>query len=173
MTDTIQTFPAPPPATPASVVNVSAAQVWSAAAQNIFIAGIVGLLMFNGKISEELGLLALGAISGIDLLGRIKAKASPIAALAVGATGMISKLPHLFVALALGSSLFGGCAALGVDQPKSAADVAALVRSTLDQTVRICQLPVAQQADVSKVCAQVISARRLAGTVADEDGGAE
>lgn len=157
-----------PPVLPTNVVHVSAAQVWSAAAQNIVIASIVGLLMFNGKISEELGLLALGAISGIDLIGRFKAKASPLAALAIGATGMISKLPHLIVALAIGSSLFGGCAALGVAPPKSPEEVASLVRTTLDQAVYTCQLPAAKK-DLSKVCDQILRARQLAGN--DDDGG--
>ena len=142
------------PENPAPVVVVSAAQVWSAAAQNIIIALVIGALMLYGKVSTELGLLALGAVSGIDVLGRLKAKASTGAALAIGATGMLSRLPHLLVALAVGG-LVSGCAGI----PKDAGEAARAVRTALDQATYVCTLPVAESPELSKVCRQVAEAR--------------
>lgn len=158
-----------PPPLPSTVVQVSAAQVWSAAAQNLLIAGIVGYLMAVGKVSTELGLPALLAIAGIDLLGRFKAKASPLAALAIGATSFMSKLPHTLVAIAFGTALFSSCAALGVSEPKSAEDVAQLVRTTLDQGVALCQVP-AFGKDASKVCDQLAHARSALGQPTHQGG---
>ena len=98
--------PVPEITPPAPIVQVSAAQVWSSAAQNLVIAIIIGGLMWAGKVSEELGLIALSAVSGIDFAGRIRAKSSAAAALALGATTFLPKLPHLLVLITLGSSLF-------------------------------------------------------------------
>ena len=158
----------PPPAvvqvTSAAVVQVSAAQVWSSAAQNIIIGVIIGGLMFTGKVGSEIGLLALGAVSGIDLLGRFKAKTTPLAALALGATGMLGRLPHLLVALVVASTLFSGCGLLpSAAEPKDAKDGADLVRTTLDQAVYACELPVSKNGDISKVCSQILDARRALG----------
>jgi hypothetical protein len=157
------TFPPPPPLPtiilpPANtVVQVSAAQVWSAAAQNLLIAGIIGYLMAIGKVSTELGLPGLLAIAGIDLLGRFKAKASPLAALAVGATSMLSKVPHMLFALILGTALLG-CGQL--QAPKSPADMAELVRSALDSAVYVCtKAPVGVNADLDKSCDQIVRAK--------------
>ncbi len=157
----------PPPAvvqvTSAAVVQVSAAQVWSSAIQNIIIGVIIGGLMFTGKVGSEIGLLALGAVSGIDLLGRFKAKTTPLAALALGATGMLGRLPHLLVALVVASTLFSGCGLLPSSPPKSAADVADMVRTALDQPVYLCTLPVASGKTLTKACEQILEVRRTLG----------
>lgn len=93
---------------PTAVVKVSPAQLWSAAAQNIAAIIVVGFLMNSGKVGEEFGLLTIAAISGIDLVGRLKAKVSPAAAMALGSTGLLSRLPHLLVALAIAAGIIGG-----------------------------------------------------------------
>jgi hypothetical protein len=91
---------------------VSAAQVWSAAAQNIAIVAVLGYLLIIGKLSIELGIPALLAVGGIDLLSRFKMKGTAAAALATGATGLLHKLPHLLVVLSAAASLLHGCAVL-------------------------------------------------------------
>jgi len=75
--------------------------------QNVVVAAILGYLIVIGKCSPELGIPGLLLIGGIDLFSRIKAKASGAAALAVGSTGIIGHLPHIVVALAMGTSLLG------------------------------------------------------------------
>ncbi len=97
----------PPPTV--NIVQVSDAQVWSAAVQNVAIAAILGYLIVIGKCSTELGIPGLLLIGGIDLFSRLKSKASGAAALAIGSTGIIGHLPHIVVALAMGSAMVGGC----------------------------------------------------------------
>lgn len=165
----MNTLPAPPrmpeivPPTPTQVVQVSAAQVWSSAAQNLVIATIIGLLMWSGKVSEELGLIALSAVSGIDLFGRIKAKTSAAAALAVGASSFMSKLPHMLFGLVIGSAFLGGCNSLPqVKPPQSADDVAKILTAGLDSALWVCSFPVLERSEAEKVravCADLAKAK--------------
>lgn len=186
----MNTLPAPPRMPeiippPSTIVQVSPAQVWSAAAQNIVIALVIGGLMYAGKIGEELGLLALSAVAGIDLVGRFKSKSSAAAALAVGASTFMSKLPHTLVALALGTALIGGCGSSNpfAKPPQSAEDVAVLITTGLDTALWACSQPVLSREELAalgSICQDLARAKaKLQGPAlgidagSDEDGGAE
>lgn len=158
-----QLIPPPPPVPaelrPSTPVVVSAAQLWSSAIQNIIISGIVGGLMYTKTVNAELGLIILAAISGIDLLGRLKAKVSPTIAAAIGATGLLSgRFPHFVVLLAVLSTLVTGCGMLPGASPQDALSV---VRASLDQVAYVCTLPVAKESYMPEVCEKVSEAVRV------------
>lgn len=102
-----------PPATTTHVVNVSPAQVWSAAAQNIAIAGCITAAYFTGKCPMEVWIAALSYLAGVDLFGRKIAAKSGAMALAVGATGAFSALGRMVLVFGLATSLTmaSGCGA--------------------------------------------------------------
>lgn len=95
---------------PTPIVQISAAQVWSSAAQNLGIAGCITAVILSGKVSAEFGLVALCLVAGIDLAGRKKLASSAGNALAVGATGglsLLAKFPHIGVALMAALTVWG------------------------------------------------------------------
>jgi hypothetical protein len=92
-------------------VNVTAAQVISAALQNIVIAGCITLAWMYGKVGGEVALPALLLVCGIDFVGRKKLPgASAGAALAFGASGLLSSFPGVgAVLMAVLAFLGTGC----------------------------------------------------------------
>lgn len=93
-----------------AVVQISAAQVWSSALQNIAIAGCLTAAMLTGKLNAELGAALLCMVAGIDLAGRKKLGSTAGNALAVGATGgmtLLAKFPHIGVAIMAALTAWG------------------------------------------------------------------
>lgn len=93
-----------------TTVQVSSAQVWSSAVQNVAISACLTALILAGKLSPELGSVLICAVAGIDLAGRKKLASSAGNAVAVGATGALSllaKFPHIGVALIAGLTALG------------------------------------------------------------------
>lgn len=93
-----------------AVVQISAAQVWSSALQNIAIAGCVTAGWLTGKVGSEIALVVLCLIAGIDLAGRKKLVSTAGNALAVGATGgmtLLAKFPHIGVVIMAALTAWG------------------------------------------------------------------
>ena len=162
-------IPPPPPPPTVNIVQVSAAQVWSAAIQNIAIAAILGALMYTKVLGAELGSVLLAAVAGIDLASRLRAKANPVAALAVGATGMFGHMSGVVLALVAALGLVAGCGSLPDPLPKDAKSATQAVRSAVDSAIYVCGLPVEHSPELSEMCSGILAARQ--GLCADPGHG--
>jgi hypothetical protein len=86
----------------AQSVSISPHQAWSAAVQNIVIAMCVTVPWVMGRIDAAVALPVLLGLSGLDLVGRFRAKNSTSGALSYGSTGAlssVSKFPGVSVVL--------------------------------------------------------------------------